>query len=103
MKTARDRFGRVVNIMGSIRDHFLSFGVTLFAGLGFMLGWFAMIFIIADAGQEVPRFMFWMMNGFAHWISITIFLSIVHMILLAVLHNKRNWEVKKHGRKSTKH
>lgn len=87
----RKQFIKLAKKVGKIRNFIMSFGQSLFGCLGFIFGGFALIFIISEAGQEVPYIFNALFTSFSYWIGITLLLSFIHLGMLIITKNKENW------------
>ena len=80
----------IYEIIKSIRDFLMEFGVTAFGLLGFIYGSFALMYFFASNGIEIKVFEI-TLQAFGYWISITLFFIIIATGLKIVLKNKKNF------------
>ncbi|MCK5294172.1 MAG: hypothetical protein KAJ49_05925 [Arcobacteraceae bacterium] len=87
----KKKFIKMAEKVGDVRDFIITLGTTSFGCLGFIFGGFAIIYIILEAGQEVPKFILWLFSAFGFWIGITLLLMFINLGMIAIARNKKNW------------
>lgn len=83
---------RAFEKVSNLRDYSIAFGTMLFGGLGFVYSSVLLSFYYVERDMEVPRLITFATELFGHWISITIILGFISVVLSAIIHNKKNWK-----------
>ena len=87
----KKKFIKLAGNVENIKNIALSFGQILFGCLGFMFGAMALMIIISQSGNEIPYFFNMLFYSFGSWMAITVFLGFVHIAMLLIANNPKNW------------
>ena len=66
-------------------------GLAIFGALGFLYSSFALAYIFAKEGINLPPFFSYTIRAFGMWISFSVIMVLVGWFAWAIYFNKRNW------------
>ena len=101
--TARNNFFKFIMKFKHFREEWISTGIGIFGGLGFLYSTFALAFIFSKEGIEMPLLFSYSMKAFGMWIAGAVIMFFVGMCLWAVYFNKKNWGKNKNAKEKNLH
>jgi hypothetical protein len=89
---SRRKFYKFLLKFKNFRELWANTGLQIFGGIGFLLGYMTLTYLLAERGAKIPLAILYLGKAFTSWLALGVVMYIIGMFLWAVYSNKKNWE-----------